>query len=119
MPRHEIVVDRIPAEFQGKPVRLPPVTAMPHIYTRTVAEYRASQPVLQELCPSCGSVFDMSNIEAVFAAWGPDAVITVSLRCHWVPGEPRPKAGERPRFLGPPARQSRAMGGPEPNTAGK
>ena len=32
MPRHEIIVERIPDEFQGKPVRLPPPSEMSHIY---------------------------------------------------------------------------------------
>ena len=93
MPRHEIVVERIPEEFQGKPVRLPDPAEMSHIYTRTVAEYRASNPALRDECYSCGISFDISSLAPVFDAWGPDAVITVSLSCHWVQGEPRPAPG--------------------------
>ena len=101
MPRHEIIVERIPAEFQGKPVRLPPPSAMSHIYTRTVADYRSHNPNLLHVCPSCDISFDMSSLEPIFDAWGPDAVITVSLSCHWVPGEPRPKVGEFPALPRP------------------
>ena len=100
MPRHEIIVERIPDEFQGKPVRLPPPSELSHIYTQTVADYRSNNPKLLHLCPSCDISFDMSSLEPVFDAWGPDAVITVSLSCHWVPGEPRPKVGEFPRSRG-------------------
>lgn len=110
MPRHEIIVKRIPDELQGKPVRLPPVTEMPHVYTRTVAEYRASNTALQQLCPSCNVSFDMSSLEPVFDAWGPDAVIRVSLSCHWVPGEPRREPGERPEFLRDRAKDIRGPG---------
>jgi len=99
MPRHEIVVERIPEEFQGKPVRLPDPFDMLGFYTRTVAEFRANYPILQQLCPSCDVSFDMRSLETVFDAWGPDAVITVSLSCHWVPGEPRREPGEMPEFL--------------------
>ncbi len=38
MPRHEIVVQRIPDEFQGKPVRLPDPAELSHFYTKTVAD---------------------------------------------------------------------------------
>ena len=84
---------RIPDEFQGKRVRLPDPAEMSHIYTRTVADYRASDAPLRQLCPNCDLTFDMSSLEPVFDAWGPDAVITVSLSCHWVPGEPRRAPG--------------------------
>ena len=115
MPRHEIVVERIPAEFQGKPVRLPGPTEMSHIYTRTVAEYRASNAPLRHQCPSCGLTFDMSSLEPVFDAWGPDAVITVSLSCHWVPGEPRPEPGSMPGFLRDRAKNPPDTGGSAAN----
>jgi hypothetical protein len=94
MPRHEIVVQRIPDEFQGKRVHLPDPAELSHINTKTVGDYRASSTTLRHLCPSCDLTFDMSSLEPVFDAWGPDAVITVSLSCHWVPGEPRREPGE-------------------------
>ena len=101
MPRHEIKVERIPDEFQGKPVRLPDPFEMLGIYTRTVAEFRANYPILQQLCPSCDLSFDMSSLAPIFDAWGPDAVISVSLSCHWVPGEPRREPdGRRGSFGG-------------------
>ena len=117
MPRHEIKVERIPDEFQGKPVRLPDPFEMLGIYTRTVAEFRANYPILQQLCPSCDLSFDMSSLAPIFDAWGPDAVITVSLSCHWVPGEPRPKLGELPKSLDARAKKSRKPGGSGPNAA--
>ena len=117
MPRHEIKVERIPDEFQGKPVRLPPPSEMSHIYTQTVADYRSNNPKLLHLCPSCDISFDMSSLVPVFDAWGPDAVITVSLSCHWVPGEPRPKLGELPKSLDARAKKSRKPGGSGPNAA--
>ena len=99
VPKHEVIVEHIPDEFQGKPVRLPPVSQMPHCYTWTVANYRANNPLLRHECMTCGILLDMSSLEPVFAAWGPDAVITVSFSCHWVPGEPRPEQpGQMPGF---------------------
>lgn len=94
MPRHEIIALRIPAAFQGESARLPPPTAKPLAATRTVAEYRAYNSAMRHECPSCGVSFDMSSLEPVFDAWGPDAVITVSLSHYWVPGEPRLEPGE-------------------------
>ena len=70
MPRHEIIVERIPDEFQGKPVRLPPPSEMSHIYTQTVADYRSNNPKLLHVCPSCDLSFDMSSLEPVFDVWG-------------------------------------------------
>ena len=87
MPRHEIIVERIPDAYQGESARLPPPTTMPHVATRTVAEYRASNPDMRHKCVSCGVSFDMSSLDPVFDDWGPDAVITVSLSHHCVPGE--------------------------------
>ena len=114
MPRHEIVVKRIPDEFQGKPVRLPdPLEVLGGDFTQTVAEYRASHPILRQTCPSCDLSFGMSSLEPVLDAWGPDAVISVSLSCHWVPGEPHPEPGAAPEFLRKRARRRRGTGGSE------
>ena len=114
VPKHEVIVERIPDEFQGKPVRLPPVSKMPHYYTWTVANYRANNPLLRHECMTCGILLDMSSLVPVFDAWGPDAMITVSLSCHWVPGEPRPKLGELPKpwTLAPRNRANQADRGP-------
>ena len=114
MPRHEIVVKRIPDEFQGKLVRLPdPFEMLGGDYTQTVAHYRASNPTLRDECHSCGISFDMSSLEPVLDAWGPDAVIAVSLSCHWVPGEPRREPGASPEFLHKRAKRRRGTGGTE------
>lgn len=110
MPRHEIVVERIPDEFQGKPVRLPDPAEMSHIYTRTVADYRTHNRKMLHECISCEVSFDMSSLEPVFDAWGPDAVISVSLSCRWVPGEPRPEPGAMPEFLRNRAKEIRGPG---------
>ena len=88
MPRHEIVVERIPDTFRGKPVRLPPPEALHTFHPKTVAAYRALNPALRHECPSCGIAFDMSSLAPVLDAWGPEARFTVSLKCMWVPGEP-------------------------------
>ena len=117
MPRHEIIVERIPDEFQGRRIHLPPPMQPPHIVTWTVASYRALNPTLQDECFSCGILLDMSSLVPVFDAWGPDAMITVSLSCHWVPGEPRPKLGELPKPLDARAKKSRKPGGSGPNAA--
>lgn len=112
MPRHEIVVKRIPDEFQGKPVRLPdPFAMLGGGFTQTVAEFRASHPILGQMCPSCDLSFDMSSLEPVLDAWGPDAVVAVSLSCHWVPGEPRREPGATPEFLHKRDKRRRGTGG--------
>ena len=117
MPRHEIVVERLPQEFQGKPVRLPPPMEPPYIYTWTVAAFRASHPTLGQMCHSCDISFDMSSLEPVFDDWGPDDRITVTLSCMWQPGEPRPEPGATPDFLRARAKELRDADGPDPNAA--
>lgn len=116
MPRHEIVVQRIPDEFQGKRVHLPDPAELSHIFTKTVGDYRASSTTLRHPCPSCDLTFDMSSLEPVFDAWGPGAVITVSLSCHWVPGEPRREPGTSPSFLRNRDRKQHALGGSDAET---
>ena len=73
MPRHEIIVERIPCtSSRASRCGFLTPSAMPNIYTQTVADYRSQQPqYCCNLCHSCDISFDMSSLVPVFDVWGP------------------------------------------------
>ncbi len=87
MPRHEIIVERIPQEFQGEPVHT-------HHHTWTVAEFRSMHATQQSSCLICDARYDISSLESVLDVWGPDAVIHFQLRHHYLPGESPASLGQ-------------------------
>jgi hypothetical protein len=85
--RHEVTVERIPQEFQGKPAPI-------HHSRLTVAEFRAKYPTQQILCPVCDTLIDISDLERVLDTWGPDAVIRYRPRHNYLPGESPPSRSQ-------------------------
>ena len=79
MPRHEIIVERVPKVFQGKPVSL-------NRSTRTVAEY-LSRGGQQFHCLFCDEKIDASSLIRVLETWEPHAVISFQSEWKRLPGE--------------------------------
>ena len=102
--RHEVTVERIPQEFQGKPVPI-------HHFRLTVAEFRARYPTQQILCPVCNTSIDISHLERVLDAWGPDAVIRYEPRHNYLPGELPPSRSQMGKNIRAMAKKMREVGG--------
>lgn len=103
-PRHEVSVERIPQEFQSKP-------APPHHFRLTVADFRAKYPTRQILCPVCDAWIDISHLEPVLDAWGPDAVIRYEPKHHYFPGESPPSRSQMRANMRAMVKKVREVGG--------
>ena len=81
MPRHEVILKRVPREK---------LEGLGHVdmSDQTVAAYRSRWDA-QIKCHYCDEMIDTSGLERVWEAWGPDTVITVSYHWSLEPGDPR------------------------------
>ena len=102
--RHEVMVERIPQEFQGKPTPI-------HHSRLTVAEFRAKYPTGQILCPVCDTLIDISQLEPVLDEWGPDAVIRYEPRHNFFAGESAPSRSQMRENVRATAKKMREVGG--------
>ena len=103
--RHEVAVERIPQELQGKPAPIH------HFRLTTVAEFRAKYPTWQILCPVCDTLIDISDLERVLDAWGPDAVIRYQPRHNSLLGESPPSRSQMRANIRATAKKMREAGG--------
>ena len=81
MARHEIIVKRVPQEKLDR---------FEHVdwSDQTVAAYRLRWG-RQIKCHYCDEMIDATDLDRLFAEWGPDMVISVSHSRSLEPGDPR------------------------------
>ncbi len=76
-----------------------------------MAEFRALYSTQQILCPVCNTWFDISHLEPVLDAWGPDAVIRYQPRHNSFPGESSPSRSQMGKNIRAMAKKMREVGG--------
>ena len=120
MPRHEIIMERIPKEHYEE-------SADGALQMPTVAEYR-SRFGYQVQCIICGEVIEVSGLDRVLATWDPDSIIEMSYHEIQMAGDPSefnskqderlPKTDALPFLRAPAAKRNGAEDGGPSATGG-